>query len=47
MLTEEDENPAIADQEPRECDDQFDEDLMRHLAKRHGPNPSSLPSRPQ
>jgi hypothetical protein len=47
MLIEDDESPAIAEEEPRECDDQFDEDLMRYLAKRHGTNPSVLPSRPQ
>jgi len=47
MLIEEDESAAIAEQELRECDDQFDEDLMRHLAKHPGQNRSGLPSRPQ
>jgi hypothetical protein len=28
MLIDEDESPAIAEQEPREPEDQFDEDLM-------------------
>jgi hypothetical protein len=47
MPIEEDESPAVAEQQTCECEDQFDEDLMRHLAKRHGPNPSGPPSRPQ
>jgi hypothetical protein len=33
MLIDEDQSPAIAEHEPREPDDQFDEDLMWHLTK--------------
>jgi hypothetical protein len=47
MPIEEDESPVIDQQQPYECEDQFDEDLMRHLAEHPGPNPHRQPSRPQ
>jgi len=47
MLIDEDESPAIAEQEPREPEDQFDEDLIRHLTERPGANPRRQPSQPQ
>jgi hypothetical protein len=37
MLTEEDESPPISEQPPPECEDQFDEDLMRDLERRRTP----------
>jgi len=47
MPVEEDESPPVAEQEPCEAEDQFDEDLMWHLTERSRPNPSRGPSRPQ
>jgi hypothetical protein len=47
MLIEHDESPTINEQQPCEPDDQFDEDLMRYLADRSGPNPHRQPLRPQ
>ena len=34
MSIEEDESPSINEQQPREAEDQFDEDLMRELERR-------------
>ena len=33
MSFEDDESPDISDQQPREAEDQFDEELMRDLAR--------------
>jgi hypothetical protein len=47
MSIEEDESPSINEQQPREADDQFDEDLMRDLAERPHQSSDRQPSRPQ
>ena len=47
MPVEEDESPLVAEQEPCEPEDQFDEDLMWHLTARPHPNPRREPSLPQ
>jgi len=47
MPVEEDESPPVAEQEPCEPDDQFDEDLMWYLTKHPGPNQHRQPSQPQ
>jgi hypothetical protein len=47
MPVEEDESPPVAEQEPCEPEDQFDEDLMRHLTAHPHPNPRREPSLPQ
>jgi hypothetical protein len=47
MPVEEDESPALAEQEPCEPEDQFDEDLMWYLSNDPGPNQHRQPSQPQ
>ena len=47
MPVEEDESPPVAEQEPCEPEDQFDEDLMWHLTERPGRSPSRQPLQPQ
>jgi hypothetical protein len=47
MSIEEDESPSINEQQPREADDQFDEDLMCDLAERPHQSSDRQPSRPQ
>jgi hypothetical protein len=44
MPVEEDESPPVAEQEPCEPEDQFDEDLIWYLTEHSGPNPSCQPS---